>query len=137
MRLQGLKCVVTGGASGIGAATARRFAGEGAEVCILDRDLPGAQALALELGQDHFAVELDVRLEPAVEQAAGEVYTRWGHIDVLVNNAGSSHKPSSACFFTNAFTTEATQFALIVGLSMHNHGVWMPFWRVFSIPRKT
>ena len=89
MRLQGLKCVVTGGASGIGAATARRFAVEGAEVCILDRDLPAAQALAAELGQDHFAVELDVRLELAVEQAAGEVYTRWGHIDVLVNNAGS------------------------------------------------
>ncbi len=89
MRLQGLKCVVTGGASGIGAATARRFAGEGAEVCILDRDLSAAQALAVELGQDHFAVELDVRLELAVEQAAGEVYTRWGHIDVLVNNAGS------------------------------------------------
>ena len=89
MRLQGLKCAVTGGASGIGAATARRFAGEGAEVCILDRDLPAAQALAAELGQDHFAVELDVRLELAVEQAAGEVYTRWGHIDVLVNNAGS------------------------------------------------
>ena len=89
MRLQGLKCVVTGGASGIGAATARRFVGEGAEVCILDRDLPAAQALAMELGQDHFAVEVDVRLEPAVEQAAGEVYTRWGHIDVLVNNAGS------------------------------------------------
>ena len=75
MRLQGLKCAVTGGASGIGAATARRFAGEGAEVCILDRDFPAAQALAVELGQDHFAVELDVRLEPAVEQAAGEVYT--------------------------------------------------------------
>ena len=73
MRLQGLKCVVTGGASGIGAATARRFAGEGAEVCILDRDLPAAQALAVELGQDHCAIELDVRLEPAVEQAAGEV----------------------------------------------------------------
>ena len=39
MRLLNLKCVVTGGASGIGAATARRFAAEGAEVCILDRDL--------------------------------------------------------------------------------------------------
>ena len=89
MRLQGLKCLVTGGASGIGAATARRFAEEGAEVCILDRDLRAAQALAAELGGDHFAVELDVRLEPAVEQAAAEVYARWGHIDVLVNNAGS------------------------------------------------
>ena len=89
MRLRGLKCVVTGGASGIGAATARRFAGEGAEVCILDRDLLRGQELAAELGRDHFAVELDVRLEPAVEQAAAEVYARWGQIDVLVNNAGS------------------------------------------------
>jgi len=89
MRLQGLKCLVTGGASGIGAATVKRFAAEGAEVCILDRDLPKAQALAADLGQDHFAAELDVRLEPAVEQAAAEVYARWGYIDVLVNNAGS------------------------------------------------
>ena len=89
MRLKGLKCVVTGGASGIGAATVKRFAAEGAEVSILDRDLPTAQALAAELGQGHFAVELDVRHEPAVEQAAAEVDARWGHIDVLVNNAGS------------------------------------------------
>ena len=89
MRLQGLKCLVTGGASGIGAATVKRFAAEGAEVCILDRDLPTAQALAAQLGQDHFAVELDVRHEPAVERAAAEVYARWAYIDVLVNNAGS------------------------------------------------
>ena len=89
MRLQGLKCLVTGGAAGIGAATVKRFAAEGAEVCILDRDLPKAQALAADLGQDHLAVELDVRHEPAVEQAAAEVYARWGYIDVLVNNAGS------------------------------------------------
>ena len=89
MRLQGLRCLVTGGASGIGAATVKRFAAEGAEVCILDRDLPKAQALAADFGQDHLAVELDLRHEPAVEQAAAEVYARWGYIDVLVNNAGS------------------------------------------------
>ena len=73
MRLRGLKCVVTGGASGIGAATVKRFAAEGAEVCILDRDLPAAQALAADLGADHFAFELDVRLEAAVALAAAEV----------------------------------------------------------------
>ena len=49
MRLAGMKSVVTGGASGIGAATARRFAAEGAQVCILDRDVATAQALAEEL----------------------------------------------------------------------------------------
>jgi NAD(P)-dependent dehydrogenase (short-subunit alcohol dehydrogenase family) len=89
MRLKGLKCVVTGGANGIGAATVKRFVAEGAEVSILDRDLPAAQALAAELGGDHFAVELDVRVEPEVQQAAAEVYARWDHVDVLVNNAGS------------------------------------------------
>ena len=43
MRLAGMKSVVTGGASGIGAATARRFAAEGAQVCILDRDVATAR----------------------------------------------------------------------------------------------
>jgi len=89
MRLGGMKSVVTGGASGIGAATARRFAAEGAQVCILDRDVATAQALAEELGSEHFALELDVRFEAAVEQAAADVYARWEAVDVLVNNAGS------------------------------------------------
>ena len=89
MRLKDLKCVVTGGASGIGAATVRRFAAEGAEVCILDIDLSSAEALAAELGRAHFALELDVRMESAVEQVAAAVLERWGAVDVLVNNAGS------------------------------------------------
>ena len=45
----------------------------------------------------------------------------------------SSHSPSSACFFTNAFMTEAIQFVLITGLFMRNRGVWMPLARDFSI----
>ena len=89
MRLQGLHCVVTGGASGIGAATVRRFAAEGAHICILDRDLTAAEALAAELGDGHLAMELDVRFEAGVVQVAEAVYDRWGHVDVLVNNAGS------------------------------------------------
>ena len=89
VRLKDLKCVVTGGASGIGAATVRRFAAEGAEVCILDIDLSSAEALAAELGGAHFALELDVRMESAVEQVAAAVLERWGAVDVLVNNAGS------------------------------------------------
>ena len=56
MRLLNLRCVVTGGASGIGAATAQRFAAEGAEVCILDRDLPSAETLAKELGEGSHGV---------------------------------------------------------------------------------
>ena len=47
------------------------------------------RALAEELGSEHFALELDVRFEAAVEQAAADVYARWEAVDVLVNNAGS------------------------------------------------
>ena len=89
MRLLNLRCVVTGGASGIGAATVRRFAAEGAEVCILDRDLPAADTLAKELGEGHLAMELDVRFEAGVERVADAVYGHWDRVDVLVNNAGS------------------------------------------------
>ena len=89
MRLLNLRCVVTGGASGIGAATAQRFAAEGAEVCILDRDLPSAETLAKELGEGHLAMELDVRFEEGVERVADAVYGHWDRVDVLVNNAGS------------------------------------------------
>ena len=89
MRLENMKCVVTGGASGIGAATVRRFVREGADVCILDRDLISAERLASECGGETFALELDVRQETAVRCAAERVLSRWGVIDVLVNNAGS------------------------------------------------
>jgi NAD(P)-dependent dehydrogenase (short-subunit alcohol dehydrogenase family) len=89
MRLENMKCVVTGGASGIGAATVRRFVSEGADVCILDRDLVSAERLASECGGETFALELDVRQETAVRRAAEQVLSRWGVIDVLVNNAGS------------------------------------------------
>ena len=89
MRLENMKCVVTGGASGIGAATVRRFVREGANVCILDRDLVSAERLASECGGETFALELDVRQETAVRRAAERVLSRWGVIDVLVNNAGS------------------------------------------------
>ena len=89
MRLENMKCVVTGGASGIGAATVRRFVREGAGVCILDRDLVSAERLASECGGETFALELDVRQETAVRRAAERVLSRWGVIDVLVNNAGS------------------------------------------------
>jgi 2-hydroxycyclohexanecarboxyl-CoA dehydrogenase len=82
MRLEGRKALVTGGASGIGAATAARLAAEGAEVWVGDINLEGAEKMAGEIAGH--AVELDVTdLEAAraAVQAAGE-------LDVLVNNAG-------------------------------------------------
>jgi len=89
MRLEGRTAVVTGGASGIGAATVRRFTAEGAEVCIADVAVDAAEALAAELGGRAWAIECNVREEAAVEAVAAAVAQRWEHLDILVNNAGS------------------------------------------------
>jgi len=79
--------VITGGASGIGAATARRFAAEGATVAVIDRDPAGAEAVADEIGGR--AVALDVRDGDAVEHAVSQIVGALGRVDVLVNNAGT------------------------------------------------
>ena len=89
MRLEGRTCVVTGGSSGIGAATVRRFVAEGAEVLIADIAVEQASALAAELGDAVSVVECDVRFEDSVRGVAAAAHARWDHVDVLVNNAGS------------------------------------------------
>ncbi len=94
MRLKGLKCVVTGGSSGIGLATVRRFVEEGAEVLIADIDIEAADKVEQALGDAVWAVKCDVRREEDVEAVAALAHERWGKVDVLVNNAGSElNKP--------------------------------------------
>lgn len=88
-RLLGKACIVTGGSSGIGAATVRRFVKEGAEVLIADRNVRDAQALARELGVSVVAMSCDVRREAEVRAIAEAAMQRWGRIDILVNNAGA------------------------------------------------
>jgi NAD(P)-dependent dehydrogenase (short-subunit alcohol dehydrogenase family) len=78
---QGLVAVVTGGASGIGAATAGLLQDRGARVAVLDRDTAGAP-------QGVLAVPCDVTDPAAVDRAVGVVVERFGGIDVVVNNAG-------------------------------------------------
>jgi NAD(P)-dependent dehydrogenase (short-subunit alcohol dehydrogenase family) len=78
--------VVTGGASGIGAATARLLAREGARVAILDRDTDGTVALATEIGG--LAVVADVRTGDEVDRAFRTVEAELGAVSVLVNSAG-------------------------------------------------
>jgi 2-hydroxycyclohexanecarboxyl-CoA dehydrogenase len=83
MRLEGRRALVTGGASGIGAAIARRLTAEGADVVIGDVNDEGAQAVAAEIGAE--ASRLDVT-DPA---SAKEVVDSAGPFSILVNNAGT------------------------------------------------
>ena len=87
-RLGGKVAVVTGGASGIGAATVRRFVAHGARVLIADLQGEKAQALAAELGSAAAARRVDVRREDQVRDAIGAAHERWGRLDCLFNNAG-------------------------------------------------
>jgi 3-oxoacyl-[acyl-carrier protein] reductase len=83
--------IVTGGAAGIGRATARRFAREGARVAVWDVKADDADALVAELretGGDGSFQQVDVTDAAAVEAAVAAVVERWGRVDVLINNAG-------------------------------------------------
>ena len=80
--------VVTGGASGMGAATARRLARDGAAVAIVDRDGEAARALAAELGGAAIAVAADVSREDEVEAYTEAAVAAFGRLDGVFLNAG-------------------------------------------------
>jgi len=83
--------IVTGGAAGIGQATVLRFAKAGARVAVWDVDESRGQSFVDGLrngGADALFRRVNVTSAPDVDQAVTEVLTRWGRIDVLVNNAG-------------------------------------------------
>ena len=87
-RLQGRVAVVTGGASGIGIATVRRLAAEGAKVVVADRDTTGGSVAAKEV--DGLFVEVDVTDEQAVGNLFATAHSTWGSVDIAFNNAGIS-----------------------------------------------
>jgi NAD(P)-dependent dehydrogenase (short-subunit alcohol dehydrogenase family) len=87
--------LITGAAGGLGRALAQAFAAAGARIAALDRDAAGVDALARELrsqGRQALALECDVTDAAACERAMAAVTESWGRIDVLVNNAGISHR---------------------------------------------
>ena len=89
--LNGRSAVITGGASGIGAAIAARFAASGARVALWDLDQAGAERLAGSLptaGGSHLALATDVTNESSVQAACDRTIAGFGRIDILVCSAG-------------------------------------------------
>ncbi len=87
-RLVGRVAVVTGGASGIGLASARRLASEGAKVVIADLDPAAGKAAADEI--EGLFVQVNVASEPDVENLYKQTFDTYGRIDIAFNNAGIS-----------------------------------------------
>jgi 3-hydroxyacyl-CoA dehydrogenase / 3-hydroxy-2-methylbutyryl-CoA dehydrogenase len=88
MTLDGIGALVTGGASGLGAATAAALAGRGARVAIVDLDGDKAAALAEELGESCIAHQADVTAEPDVERAVAAAVEKLGELRLAVSCAG-------------------------------------------------
>jgi meso-butanediol dehydrogenase/(S,S)-butanediol dehydrogenase/diacetyl reductase len=88
--LEGKRVLITGGASGIGAATAGRFLEEGSAVCVLDRDAKGRQRIQNELPDLAETLDADVSNLTQVEAAIEEAARIMGGLDAVINNAGIS-----------------------------------------------
>ncbi|MET0961196.1 MAG: SDR family oxidoreductase [Noviherbaspirillum sp.] len=86
MNFNGKLAVITGGASGIGAACARFIAGRGGRVIIADRNGDAARDVAQAIGA--LSIELDIADEAAVRRAQQEIGGKWGEVEILVNCAG-------------------------------------------------
>ncbi len=88
MRLNNKVCLITGGAAGIGKATALKFAAEGAKVVICDVNEGAGQAAVADLGPAAAFYKVNVTDRAAVQAWVDDVVAKFGRVDVLVNNAG-------------------------------------------------
>jgi len=87
-KLDGQTAIVTGAATGIGEAIAKRLAAAGATIAVCDLNLQGAKAVAAALPNQSFAIETDVASADSVSKTVEQVLAKTGRIDILVNNAG-------------------------------------------------
>jgi NAD(P)-dependent dehydrogenase (short-subunit alcohol dehydrogenase family) len=118
--MEGKACLVTGGGSGIGLATARRLAAMGARVAVVGRDGAALQEVATEIGG--LAIRADVAEEAQIKEALARCVDAFGPLDVLVNNA-------AMMTFTPLLQTDAASFDHVLAVNLRgpflmlHHGV--------------
>jgi len=120
MRLQDRVCLITGGAAGIGRATAAQFVEEGAIVAICDLDEAAGQDVAASLGEAATFFKVNVVDRPAVQAWVDAVVDRYGRVDVLVNNAGITRDAQLVKFKDGqlAGQMEEAAFDAVVGVNV-------------------
>jgi 2-hydroxycyclohexanecarboxyl-CoA dehydrogenase len=109
LRYSGLNVLITGAASGIGAATARRIAAEGGRVAVADINVDGAAEVAADI--NGFALEMDIADTASVRSAVAQATEEMGQIDVLVNNAGADR----FAWFTD---TDEDLWDFVIGINL-------------------
>ncbi len=95
MRLKEKVAIITGAASGFGRGIAELFAEEGAKVVIADKNGDGAETIAKTIGPTAHAVQCDVTKKADVEKMIAETTQSFGRLDIMVNNAGYTHRNQS------------------------------------------
>jgi NAD(P)-dependent dehydrogenase (short-subunit alcohol dehydrogenase family) len=112
--------IITGGAGGIGGATARLMRSRGAKVFIADRDIEGARKLAAELGGDAFAVayELELAEEASVVAMVEQAVGRFGRLDILVNNAALGKEGAGD---VDIETMDTALWDLVMSVNLRGH----------------
>ena len=94
MRLQGKTAIITGGASGFGAGMVHKFVAEGARVMIADINGEAAADMASDIGEQAIAHTTDVANGASVQAMTDAALAQFGHLDILINNAGVTHLPT-------------------------------------------
>lgn len=94
MRLEGKTAIVTGGASGFGAGIVSKFVSEGARVMIADVNGEAAQEIAAQMEGNAIAQQTDVADGASVDAMVAAAMNAYGHVDIMVNNAGVTHLPT-------------------------------------------
>ncbi len=92
MRLNDKVAIITGAASGFGEAMAKRFAAEGARIVVADLNARAAERVAGEIGDAAVAVTTDVSQKSEFDEMLGVALDRFGRVDIMVNNAGFTHR---------------------------------------------
>jgi NAD(P)-dependent dehydrogenase (short-subunit alcohol dehydrogenase family) len=100
-RADGVRALITGGTSGLGAAMASALLDAGASVAVTGRDPARAQAAAADLGRGAVGIGMDVRAEADVARGVDDAVAALGGLDVLVNNAGIGMRTVNPRFLTD------------------------------------
>ncbi|MCX2696915.1 MULTISPECIES: SDR family oxidoreductase [Ochrobactrum] len=91
-RLQDKVAIITGAGSGFGSAIARRFAAEGAKVVLADVNVKRLEDELADIGENALSVQADVSRKDDMERLARAAFDKFGRIDIMVNNAGFTHR---------------------------------------------